>query len=227
MKKLPVFISLAACILIFATACNVNSNMTNPQQGNFLVTNVSPDAPPLDLYINSTGFIQGLGYGTYSAYNALTAGSYTFSFFDSASASSPVLSNLITLSPATNNSYFVIDSFKRVKASFVPDNLVLPGPDSVNIRFFNFSPNAGAVSLYEATLDSAFYSIRSFNDVSGAAFNKIKAGVYNFQLQQPDGTVLASKLDTLSSGHIYTIFAKGNVSGTSGQEIGIGQILNF
>jgi hypothetical protein len=232
MKKLPVVTLVAMCVLIFAASCNINDNGTsNPQNAFFLVSNISPDAPPLSLYSNGSATpIQNLGSGTYTPYYQATAGSYAFSFYDSASATVPVLTNTVTFSPSTNYSYFIIDSFNRVKASLVQDNIIIPGTDSVYIRFFNFSPNAGSVNLYESTLDSNFYAARFFNDQSGtqtlANFARIKAGIYNFQLQST-ATTLATKTDTLASGHVYTLFAKGNVGGTGSQAIGIGQIQNY
>ncbi|MEP6465497.1 MAG: DUF4397 domain-containing protein [Parafilimonas sp.] len=237
MKKLPLIILVAMSVIIFAASCSLNNNSTsNPSNGGFLVANISPDAPPLTLYSNGAATsIQNLGTGTYTPYYQATAGSYNFAFYDSASATSPVLSNTINISTGANYSYFIIDSFSKVKASFVQDFLPSPSPDSVYIRFFNFSPNAGAVSLYESSVfDSSFYSNRFFNDQANttglANFVRLKTGslaYYNFQLKQSDGTVVASKLDTLSAGHIYTLFAKGNVEGTGAQAVGIGQILNY
>lgn len=236
MKKLPVVTFVAMCILIFAASCNLNNNGTsNPQNAFFLVSNISPDAPPLNLYSNGQQTpIQSLGSGTYTPYYQASAGTYNFSFYDSASATVPVLTNSVSFSPSTSYSYFVIDSFKRVQASLVQDNLIIPSTDSVYIRFFNFSPNAGAVNLYESTMDSTFYAARFFNDQASTQtlsnFARLKTGTtgyFNFQLKAPNDSILASKPDTLSGGHIYTLFAKGNVGGTGSQAIGIGQIQNY
>ncbi|MEP6683448.1 MAG: DUF4397 domain-containing protein [Parafilimonas sp.] len=235
MKKLPLVILVAMCTLIFATSCNLNNNdTTNPQASYFLVANISPDAPPLTLYSNgSPTQIQGLPSGLYTLYFQATPGSYNFAFYDSASTTTPVLSNTVSINANSYYSYFVIDSFSKVKSTFVQDNLKATTSDSAFVRFLNFSPNAGVVNLSEVTGDSTYYSNRTFNDqvatTGYADFNRLKlraGGVYNFQLKQPDGTFLASKLDTLLGGHTYTLFAKGNVNGTGSQAIGLGQIVN-
>jgi len=235
MKRLPLVILVAMCTLIFAASCNINNNDTsNPQASYFLVANISPDAPPLSLYSNSSPTqIQKLSSGLYTLYFQAIPGSYNFAFYDSASATSPVLSNTVSINANSYYSYFVIDSFSKVKATFVQDDLKATTPDSAFVRFLNFSPNAGVVNLYEEADDSTYYSNRTFNDQSGnagnAAFTRLKLradSTYKFKLKQPDGTVLASKTDTLLGGHTYTIFAKGNVGGTGSQAIGIGQIVN-
>jgi uncharacterized protein DUF4397 len=235
MKRLPLVILVAMCTLIFAASCNLNNDDTsNPQASYFLVANISPDAPPLALYSNgSPTQIQGLPSGYSTIYFQATPGSYNFAFYDSASATSPVLSNTVSINANSYYSYFVIDSFSKVKATFVRDDLKATTSDSVFVRFLNLSPNAGVVNLFESKGDSTYYSNRTFNDQSAnsgnATFNRLKLradSIYTFQLKQPDGTILASKEDTLSGGHTYTIFAKGNVGGTGSQAIGIGQIVN-
>jgi len=224
---------VAMCM--FLASCNLNnSGSTNPQQGAFLLANVSPDAPPLSIYINNSYFGQGLSYGNYTAYYLATPGSYTFSFFDSSSTTTPKLSKTVNINALTNYSFFVVDSFKSVNASFVPDIYAKPAGDSVYVRFFNFSPNAGALSLADATSDSTLYSTRSFNDQDGSStlvsYNRMYTGtsaIYNFELRKPDGTAVASRADTLSGGHVYTIFAKGFLDSTGNKALGIGQIQNF
>jgi len=235
MKRLPLVILVAMCTLIFAASCNINNNDTsNPQASYFLVANISPDAPPLSLYSNgSPTQIQKLASGLYTLYVPATPGSYNFAMYDSASATSPVLSNTVTINTNSFYSYFIIDSFSKVKATFVQDDLKATTTDSAFIRFLNFSPNAGVVNLSDSTSDSTFYSNRTFNDQSNnagnATFNRLKlkaGGTYTFQLKSSDSTILASKTATLMGGHTYTLFAKGNVGGTGSQAIGIGQIVN-
>lgn len=230
MKKLPIIISLSVLVLIFAASCSINnSDNTNPQQGNFLLANISPDAPPLNVYLNGAPFGSGLSFGIYTPYFQYTAGSYSFSFTDSTSTT--VLTNTVNIEASKNYSYFVIDSFSKLKTSFMQDNIFVPKADSVYIRFFNFSPDAGPLSLYDVTTDTTLYSTRFFHDEAGNPgainFNEIKAGIYNFQLQKPDNSVAASRLDTLLGGHVYTIFAKGFAGGTGTKEIGIGQMMNY
>ena len=227
MKKFPIILLVSVCMMMIVASCNSKNDNTNPQQGFFLVTNISPDAPPLNVYVNSTLLGSGLSYGVYTPYYGATAGGYTFSFTDASNAT--VLSNTVTLAVNKKYSYFLVDSFGAMKSSFVEDNFVAPGADSVSIRFFNLSPDAGPVKLADSASNTSLYT-RDFNDQSSvssyANFDRIPAGIYTFQLRNIYDSVIASKVDTLSGAHVYTIFAKGFYKGAGSQGIGIGQINN-
>ncbi len=227
MKKIPVILSVGVCMMIFTASCNSKNDNTSPQQGIFLVTNISPDAPSLNIYVNSTPLGSGLSYGTYTPYYGATAGGYTFSFTDA--SNNTVLSNTVTLAANKHYSYFLVDSFKAIKSSFVEDNFVTPGADSVYIRFFNLSPDAGTLKLVDAASNLSLYT-RNFNDQSSipgyANFDRVPAGIYTLQLRNIYDSVIATKIDTLSESRVYTIFAKGFYKGSGPQAIGIGQINN-
>lgn len=112
------------------------------------------------------------------------------------------------------------------------DNIIRPSADSVYIRFFNFSPNAGMVNLRDSVSGTDWYASRYFNDQAGlnnyTTFNRIPHGVYSLQLTRSgDDSVLVSRKDTLAGGHVYTIFAKGFSGGTGNAILGIGQIQNY
>lgn len=227
MKKFAIILSVCVCMMMMATSCNSKNDNINPQQGLFLITNISPDAAPLNVYVNSTSLPYSLSYGVYTPYYGATAGVYTFSFTDA--SNNTVLSNTVTLAVNKKYSYFLVDSFKAITSSFVEDNFVTPGADSVYIRFFNLSPDAGTLQLADSTSDSSLYT-RDFNDQSTTSsytnFDRIQAGIYTFQLRNIYDSVIATRVDTLSESHVYTIFAKGFYKGSGTQAIGIGQISN-
>lgn len=224
MKKLSMIIFAAVGTVIFFNSCSINNNNTNPQLGFVLFANVSPDAPPLTVNLNGTPLPSTLSYGYSQGYFQATPGDYNISVFSS--SSSPLIENSITIAASTAYSYFVIDSLSKIKSSLVQDVLNTTSSDSVYIRFFNFSPNAGGLSLVNAANDSIFYSSRFFNDVSSSAFVRIKQGIYNLELRLGDSTVATRPLDTLAGTRTYTIFAKGNLGGTGDQALGIGNIIN-
>jgi hypothetical protein len=227
MKNFPIILSIGVCMMISVASCNSKNDNTNPQQGFFLVTNISPDAASLNIYVNSTLLGSGLSYGIYTPYYGANAGSYTFSFTDAGNAT--VLSNTVTLAANKKYSYFLVDSFKAIKSSFVEDNYVIPGADSVYIRFFNLSPDAGTLKLVDAASNLSLYT-RNFNDQSSipvnANFDRVPAGIYTLQLRNIYDSVIATKIDTLIESRVYTIFAKGFYKGSGPQAIGIGQINN-
>jgi hypothetical protein len=231
MKKLTVIVFGVMVMIIGATSCNVgSSNNTNPQQGFFLVANLSPDSDPLNVYINGSPFFQSLGYGSYTQYYGAGAGSYSFSFYGT--SQTPVINNTVTIDATKTYSYFVIDSFSKVKSSFVQDQFLTPSADSIYIRFFNFSPNSVALNLTDSASGTDLYGTRFFNDQGSnpdyIAFNKMPAGIYTFQLRNPgNDSILSSKKDTLMGGHVFTLFATGFYSGAGKQALGLGKIQNY
>ncbi len=225
---------LIATIVLFGvigiSSCSVNNNSTtNPQQGSFLVSTVSPDAAPVNLYINSSLFQQQMTYGVYTPYYSAAAGGYTLTVTDPNNTT--LVTSTITLDVNKLYSYILIDSFKNLKAAFIQDNFTVPGSDSIYLRFFNFSPNSQPLTLYDSTDQISLYSLRAFNDQAYepdfANFVEMKAGTYTFQLRNPADSVIASKAYTLGGGHVFTIFAKGFVGGTDTQAVGLGQIQNY
>lgn len=217
-------------VLMCISSCSVNNNdNSNPQQGSFLIANVSPDATPVNIFINSNNFKDQIGYGTYTPYYSTTAGAYTISVTNA--NNSTILTNTVTFDVNKSYSYILIDSFKNLTAAFMQDNFILPGSDSIYIRFFNFSPNSQPLTLHDSAHLTDLYSLRTFNDQASesdfTSFMEMPAGNYTFQLKQENDSILTTKTYELNGGHVFTIFAKGFVGGTGTQEVGLGQIQNY
>jgi hypothetical protein len=227
MKKVLI-LGIAACLTLFVFSCSKNDT-TSPPQGYFMVANISPDSKPLNVYVNGTGLVTGLSYGNYTPYFSASGGSYTFLFTDS--LNNTVLSNVATIAANTTYDYYLIDSFKKVIPTFIKNSYTAPSADSVLIRFFNFSPNSTPLSLADAATTLKLYTQRYFNDQAGdttkSVFMKMPKGVYTFQLKNLFDSTVASRLDTLVGGHVYSLFAKGFYGGTGTQSLGIGRVQNY
>jgi hypothetical protein len=221
--------TIVLLVIIGASSCSGNNNNSNPQQGSLLVANVSPDATPVNIFINSTDFADQMAYGSYTPYYSATAGAYTISVTNA--SNSTLLTNTVTLDVNKSYSYILIDSFKNIKAAFIQDNFKTPGSDSIYLRFFNFSPNSQPLTLHDSTAGADLYSLRAFNDQAYEPdftnFTEMPAGNYTFQLKQGNDSLLTTKKYELDGGHVFTIFAKGFVGGTDPQAIGLGQIQNY
>jgi len=231
MKKILRSISAVLVLGLIFFSCKLDNGTSNPQTGFFMVANVSPDAPHLNVNVNNSAFDTGLVFGSYTPYVSANAGTYNFAFYPSGS-STPVLTNNVTIDVNKVYSYFVIDSFSKVKSAVVEDVFKAPSGDSVYVRFFNFCPNlTQAIDVKDSANNTSLFSSRTFNDQASnpsfAAFNEIKAGAYTLQLKQIDGTLLSSQSTTLEGGKVYTLFAQGFKGGIGDQALSIGQIINF
>ena len=237
MKKIILCAVAILSSLILLNSCTLDNNSTTqPQSGAFLVANVSPTSPKLSVYFNSTSkFFDTLRFGSYSPYaGPVNPGTYTFIVDSSGEANPSKLKSTVTIEANKFYSYFIIDSFNKVKASFINDVFKVPSSDSVYIRFFNFCPNSTSpVSLVNTADQHAWASDRSFNDQSSnpqyIAFFEEPAGTYNFQLQGIAGdTLLKATSVTLTGGKVYTLFAKGTIgSADTTKALAIGRLENY
>lgn len=233
MKRIFVNVAVAFGILTFAACLKDNDGTTNPTQSALVIANLSPDAPGLNVSLNSKNYVSNLPYGFVSGaygsiYGLINSGTYDFSV---ASTSSSIFSDSLKIEPNRYYSYFIIDTLASLKYAFVEDKLVQPSSDSVYVRFLNFSPNSDAINFRDSATHNYFSRVRTFNDqkttASYADFTKMRATILTFQIVGSDSAVLASKKDTLAGGHIYTIMAKGKANGTGAQALGIGKIQNY
>jgi hypothetical protein len=237
MKKIILSAVAVLSSLIFLNSCTLdnNSNTTQPQSGAFLVANASPTAPTnLSVYINSSRFIDSIHFGVSTPYvTGVNPGTYDFAA-DSFGTTNPAkLKSTVTIEANKFYSYFIIDSFSKVKAALINDVFKVPSPDSAYIRFFNFCPNATSpLSLVNAANQSPWADGRTFNGQSTnpqyIAFQEEPAGTYNLQLQNINGDTLKTQSITLTGGYVYTLYAKGIIgSADTSKSISIGQIQNY
>lgn len=234
MKKNSLWILAVVSSFIFLSSClNSNNNTTQPQAGTFLLANASPNSPTLEVFINKSPF-DTLQFGQYTPYLAnVTPGTYNFLVDSFGVSTATKLNSDVTVEANKAYSFFVIDSFSNLKSAFINDVFQAPSSDSVYVRFFNFCPNSGAISLVESTSGGALSANRTFNDQSTnpqyVAFQEVPAGAYNFQLKNASDSVLKTQSVTLSGGHVYTLFAKGIIgySGDTTRALSIGQLQNY
>jgi hypothetical protein len=228
MKK-TIFSSL---ILLLAGAgfisCNNEDNNTVPPASSFAVVNASPDAGSLDVYVNGGPLVRNLPYGDDTGYFTISPGTYTFSFADSGSTTS-FLDQGISLEPGITYSVFAIDSVSHLQTAVITDSARLPSIDSVEARFFNFSPNAPALDL--AINGTVAFSARSYDDVGvnpmAAHFTYFTPGTYTVELRLAGtSTVLYTTSVTLVGGKVYTLYAKGFIGDTGAASLGIGTVVH-
>lgn len=232
MKSILFYVVIMFGILTLASSCIKSGDVSTPtSQGALTVANFSPDAPGINISLNSTSYITNLGYKFYTPYAPQTAGSYNVGVAGTSGAN--IFSNTINIDPNKYYSYFVIDSFAKLKYAFIEDNLIVPSMDSVYIRFLNFSPNAGLINFRDSASGNYFSRARMFNDQNTqsaySAFTRIPMDSHTFQIvaSNNDSTVLASQKYDLMGGHIYTILARGFLNGTDTQALEVWNLQNY
>jgi len=105
------------------------------------------------------------------------------------------------------------------------DDLTAPATGKAHVRFVHLSPDAPAVDV-AVTAGPVVFSNVAFRGYQG--FTPLNAGTYNLEVRVAGTATVALPLPgiTLEAGKIYTVFARGFLSGAGAQALGAEIIVN-
>ncbi|QEC66022.1 DUF4397 domain-containing protein [Panacibacter ginsenosidivorans] len=229
MKKTLFSLLGSLAVVAGVVSCTTKDQNTIPPVATFGVVHASPDAGNVDVYVGGSLAAQNFAYGSDTGYFAVTPGIYTLQVAPTGTTNFVINTN-VTFSPATTYSVFAIDSLSAIKAAVVTDSFTTPSTDSVRVRFFHFSPDAPAVDVAIAG-GSTLFSNRTFNDqstnTSYQSFATLAAGTYNLEVRAAGtSTIVLPVPITLEGGKVYTLYAKGFLTGTGTQALGVGTVVH-
>lgn len=93
------------------------------------------------------------------------------------------------------------------------------------IRFVNASPGSGDLDVRVGGGDTVFIRVRAYKSTS--IFLPIGPGIKHVQVfRAGTTTAIADTSRTLLAGRMYTLFAKGTLTGTGGSKFGTGLVVN-
>jgi len=225
------FLAVLAAAMLSLSACKDEENTVitpDDPKSKISVVHASPNAPKVDILIDNA-FVDTLSYPRNTEYLEVNSGTRNVKI--RATGTSLVLIDANpSFDPDKSYSIFVIDSLIKISALQALDELTTPAAGKAHVRFIHLSPDAPAVNVI-ANGSITLFSNRSFNKIitaSEQAFTPVDAATYNLQVRTISGNVLALDLPgvTFTAGKIYTIFAKGFLSGTGAQALGAQIIVN-
>jgi len=122
-------------------------------------------------------------------------------------------------------SVFAIDSVSSIEPLVLEDDLTAPATGKAHVRFVHLSPDAPAVDV-AVTAGPVVFSNVAFRGYQG--FTPLNAGTYNLEVRVAGTATVALPLPgiTLEAGKIYTVFARGFLSGAGAQALGAEIIVN-
>lgn len=189
------------------------------------VTHASPDAPGVDILVDGVVVnTAALTYPNSTGYVTLNAGTRNIKVNASGTTTS-VIDADVAFSAQKNYSIFAANFLNMIEAVVVEDNLTSPAAGKAHVRFLHLSPDAPMVDITLTDGTTVFDDI-SFKEIT--AFLPLDASTYNLQVRTADGSTVVLNLPgiVLESGKIYTVFAKGSINGTGGQNLGAEIIIN-
>lgn len=222
MKLKQIFIALS--LTAFLTSCDKDETPQATSSVN--VIHASPDAPGVDLLVDNLKVnTAALNFPEATGYLKVSAGTRNFKVNATGTNNSVINANL-TFSADKYYSVFAYNRLASIAAILVEDNLAVPATGQAHIRFFHLSPDAPAVTVgtLSGTTFTPVFANRSFETQTTASANQsftpVAAGTYTFDVQANGASVLNLSNIVLQAGKIYTVFAKGLVSGTGSQALG-------
>ncbi len=170
----------------------------SPTPGRFMFVQASPDAPPLDLYVDSTRVDSSIVYPRNTNYMNIDAGTRILRIVRPGTMQTLYLAQVPVVS-GWNYTIIGVDSVANYYSMLLVDNLALPPAGKANLRFVQVSPNAPAVDLVIRNGITLFTN-RGFK--SKTDFIALDAGVYTFDVKvSGTPTLLASVSgDSLTAG---------------------------
>ncbi len=181
------------------------------------VVHNSPDAPPVDIFVNGTRAVEGLAFGESTPLVDLPAGDVDVAVAPAGSpATDAVISATLPLESCASYEVAAVGKLADIGAQVYPIDTSALADGKARVRAIHNSPDAPAVDI--AVKDGpVLFSGLAFPDAS--AYADVDAGTYDLEIR-PAGTkdvALAIPGVALEAGTVYDVFANGLLSdGTLG-----------
>ena len=222
-KKMAAYFALASLLIV---GCSDDDSPTSPEldKANVKVVHASPDAPGVDLLVDNNIAGSNLTYPNNTGYLQVDEGTRNVKVNVSGTSTTVIEADL-PIEGNKNYSVFAIDAVANLSPLVIEDDLTSPASGTAHARFIHLSPDAPAVDI--TTKDgTVVFGNYKFKDYS--QFTPLPAGSYDLQVRLAGSETVVLELNgiNLTSGKIYTVFAKGFVAGTSTQALGAEIIVN-
>ncbi len=187
----------------------------------------SPNAASIQFKLNGENVhTPALNYRDTTTYLPFEGGTYNL---NATVGTSVPVNTVVDFVPRSFYSVYAVDSVGKLKVAIVKDNVVQQTtPLRASARFFNFSPNAGPLSLVTVhnTDTIVFSGSRLFNDLvnsqTAGMFRIVPSNVYDLLLFSGSTLVYKLPAQPLLTFKSYTIYARGFLGGTGNQALSLG-----
>jgi hypothetical protein len=188
------------------------------------VVHASPDAPGVDLLVDNTVAGTNLTFPNNTGYLTVPSGTRNVKVNVTGTMTTVIEAN-VPFMQARNYSVFAVNSVSNIEPLLIEDDLTAPAQGKAHVRFIHLSPDAPAVDI-TLTDGTVVFGNRAFKDFT--AFTPLDAGTYDLQVRVAGTSTVALNLPgiTVESGKIYTVFARGFLSGSGTQALGAQIIVN-
>lgn len=222
-------LSVVCASTLMLVSCSKSSDSNSPATSKVMVIHASPDAPGVDLYIDSVKQnTSAVNYLDNTAYLNVNSGLRNFKI-KVAGTSTTVINANVNLVNGKNYSVFAIDSVASIEPIVFVDSFYSVASNQCLVRFIHLSPNAPAVNVSAAGSSTALFNNIAFKQ--GTQFTPVTVGTDSVKLEvrvapATTGTPVLSPTVKLTAGKAYTIYARGFLGGLNNQALNASVIVN-
>lgn len=204
MKKIFVSFSVALVLVFSLLASGV---MADSHTAKVRVVHASPDAPPVDVYVNGELTLEEVPFKASSDYLEVPAGTHDVEVFASGTeyaAGEGVLQADLAVEAGQAYTVAAANVLESIEFVVAEDSMEVT-EGMAKVRIGHLSPDAPAVDVGLIGGDALFSGLE-FPTITDYA--ELEAGTYDLEIRLPDGTqVLALEGTELAADTVYSVFA--------------------
>lgn len=176
------------------------------------VLHASPDAPPVDVFIDGSKAIDDLAYGMLAGYMPISGGKHKIEVFPSNKTKNPVISVSMAFADDTFSTFAAVGKVANIEPLIIDDYEDKVPRNQALVKFVHMSPNAPAVDITLSDGKKLFTNI-SFKQATD--YIMVNPGQYALQvrLSGTNTVVLDVPKMSVQGGVPYSIYAIGLAGG--------------
>ncbi len=177
------------------------------------VFHASPQAPPVDIYINESLAFSNLQYKQFSNYTSLGVGDYRIDVFQAGDTTKPIISGALNIEDGKMLTVAAIGDLNDLGLLLIDDDVTKETSDNYgSFRIVNLSPNSKSIDVLvngkSVVMDLEYKQNTSYIDA--------RPNRYNIDVTQTIEKVLLLSFSALiKSNRIYTIYILGDIPNIS------------
>ena len=210
MKRFQTFSILGVAVIVLgsillATGCGDDA------KARVRVVQASPDAPNMDVLLDSKTILSNAAYETASPYTATTAGQHTIKF-NSTGTQTTLVTEQGVFAGKSDTTILAVDKLANITGLVLTDDNTPPTSGNVKIRVIHASPSSGNVDVYVTAPGGALTSPALTNVAfkSASSYLSVAAGSYEIRVTptgNPNVVLIDSGTVNLTAGQIRTVVA--------------------
>ncbi|RBY84027.1 DUF4397 domain-containing protein [Blastococcus sp. TF02A-26] len=209
----------AVVVALLAALCTALplSGASAADEGLLRLAHLSPDTPPVDVYVDSVASpdsgqtFPGVGYGTVSDYQQVPPGSYAISMRQAGADpdSPPVLSTTVEVGAGQARTVAGVGAFADLGLEVLDDDLTPPSTGSARVRVVAAAASAEQLGVALADGTSVADGL-AFSDTSD--YVQVPAGATTLQVTPAGGQPVSLPVD-VAGGSVYSVLVLDSPGG--------------